>query len=71
MRTLYPNLDREMNERKMTYLALADVLGMHPQAVYRRLMGISQWTLPEVVEVCRYFDNYDVRVLFLRLDIKS
>lgn len=71
MKSLYPNLDREMAESKIEYPALAVAIGMHPMAVYRRLVGKSEWKLHEAMKICGFFDNYDMKTLFLRLDNKS
>ena len=69
--SFYPNIDREMDAKNITYPVLAAEIGLHPMAVYRRLNGISEWKLPEAVRVCLYFGYSDMPKLFLRLDTKS
>lgn len=71
MATLYPNIDKELSDRNMTYHDLAEALDMPPMNVYRRLNGITQWSLPEVVAVCRLFCRDDALELFLRLHNKT
>lgn len=71
MNTLYPNLAQKMAEVNIDYPALAVAIGMHPMAMYRRLTGASEWKLHEAMKICRFFDDYNTRLLFLRLDNKS
>ncbi len=71
MKSLYPNLDAELSARGWSYIDFAAKIGRNPMNVYRRLVGITQWTLPEVVAVCQLFQRSDVTTLFLRLDNKS
>ena len=69
--SLYPNIDRALDNKNITYHVLAEAIGLHPMAVYRRLRGISEWKLPEAVRVCAYLECSDMPKLFLRLDTKS
>ena len=69
--SLYPNIDLEMDKKNITYPVLADAIGLHPMAVYRRLRGISEWKLSEAVQVADFFGCSDMPKLFLRLDTKS
>lgn len=71
MKSLYPNLDQKMIEINIDYPALAVAIGLHPMAMYRRLVGATEWKLHEAIKVCRFFDNHDMTTLFLRLDNKS
>lgn len=71
MATLYPNIDRELYERNMTYHNFAEALNMAPMNVYRRLTGITQWSLSEVIAVCLLFERDDALTLFLRLHNKT
>ena len=71
MKSIYPNLVHKMDEINIDYPSLAVAIGMHPMALYRRLMGGTEWKLHEAMKICRFFDNYDMKTLFLRLDNKS
>ena len=71
MNTLYPNLAQKMAEVNIDYPTLAVAIGMHPMAVYRRLTGATEWKLHEAMTICRFFNDSDMKTLFLRLDNKS
>ncbi len=69
--TIYPNLTRELKNRKIAVEALAQDLGLSRSAMYRRLNGSTEWTLSEVVSICQYLENFDINTLFLRLHTKT
>lgn len=64
MHFVYPNLVVSMEEHGLNYKGLADVLGISEYAAYRRLRGFSEWKLPEIIHLCRYFSVSDVAWLF-------
>lgn len=64
METKFPNIDEELRKRDMTYRDLASELNMPPMNLYRRLTGLTQWSLPEVVVVCEFFGRDDALTLF-------
>lgn len=66
MASIYPNLDREMAERKMHYRDLAKVAGLNDLQMYRRLRGISKMQLDEAAKICWHFGCPDVNQLFER-----
>jgi len=66
MKSIYPNLDSLMEERKIDYLDLATEIGVADTTMYRRLKGRSDFKLHEVSEICKYFDNFDVEWMFCR-----
>ena len=64
MKSIYPNLDSLMKERKIDYIDLAMEIGVGDTTMYRRLKGISDLKLHEVFEICKYFENFDVEWIF-------
>lgn len=66
MKSIYPNLDSLMEERRVDYLDLATEIGVADTTMYRRLKGRSDFKLHEVFEICKYFDNFDVEWVFSR-----
>ena len=69
MKSIYPNLDSLMEERKIDYLDLATEIGVADTTMYRRLKGRSDFKLHEVIEICKYFDNFDVEWMFSRISL--
>lgn len=64
MQSKYPVLDELMAEQNIKYPELGKAIGMDEMAVYRRLRGITEWKLPEVLAVCRYFNNPNATYVF-------
>ena len=69
--TIYPNLTRELKNRKLTVEIMAEDLGYSRSAMYRRMNGSIDWTLSEIVAICQYLENFDINTLFLRLHTKT
>lgn len=66
MKSIYPNLDSLMEERELDYRDLAREMGVDDTTMYRRLKGISDMKLTEVLGICKYFNNYDIEWVFTR-----
>ncbi len=64
MRSIYPVLDKALAEKSMTYTDLAEAVGVSHMGMYRRLRGITQFRLPEVIYICQLFPGYTVAELF-------
>ena len=64
--SVYPNLTRELKNRKITVKDLAVILGISKSSAYRRLNGETEWRLTEIVSICQYLENFDANTLFLR-----
>ena len=55
----YPKLVSVMRENKITYVKLANVLGIQPYSVYRKVKGRTDWTISEVETLCKLLNkNY-------------
>ena len=68
MSFVYPNLIEAMKTNNLSCSDLANRLNLSYMATYRRLRGMTDWKITEVVEVCRIFNEDRIDVLFLRLD---
>ena len=66
MEIVYPNIETELISRQMHYSDLARAVGLSNMQMYRRLRGLSNWQLIEVMRVCKFFDHPDVNILFAR-----
>jgi plasmid maintenance system antidote protein VapI len=64
LRFVYPNIASEMEKRGLDYRDLADVLGISEHAAYRRLRGLSDWKLNEIVNLGQFFEVSDTAWLF-------
>jgi len=64
LKTIYPNLTKELSLRGMTYRQLADEMGMSHLAMYRRLTGITRWSLCEAIRIRKFFNGMDIYYLF-------
>ena len=64
LQSIYPNLDKLMADHDIDYTQLAKELGLGNLAMYRRLKGTVNWSLPEVLAVCRYFNNPNATEIF-------
>lgn len=71
MKTVYPNLDREIQKRDISYSELAKKIGLSKYAMYRRMVGRTDFKLTEVVRICQVLDKLDASQLFLRLNTKT
>jgi plasmid maintenance system antidote protein VapI len=63
----YPELAGEMARHGDTQRTLAKVLGLKPDAVWRRVSGRTEWTIDEVDKICEYYGK-DYYQLFKRND---
>lgn len=55
----YPKLVNVMRENKITYVKLANILGIQPYSVYRKVKGRTDWTISEVETLCELLNkNY-------------
>lgn len=68
MEAIYYNLAEKLAEQNIGIAELADIAGISPFDVTRRLTGETDWKLDEVVKICHFFDCYNVDLLFVRFD---
>lgn len=55
----YPKLVNVMRENNITYVKLANILGIQPYSVYRKVKGRTDWTISEVEKLCEHLNkNY-------------
>lgn len=71
MRTVYPNLQRSLNERGISTKELAAHLGIKTLHCKFKMYGVSPWTFTEVLKICKLLEPADAELLFVRLDIIS
>lgn len=70
MKSVYPNLDKEVQKQNMSYQKLANLVGLSKYAMYRRINGQTDFKLSETVCICQILENLDAKQLFLRLHTK-
>lgn len=71
MKSVYPNLDMEIQKRDISYPKLARLVGLSKYAMYRRITGRTDFKINEVVSICDTLSVIDASQLFLRLNTKS
>jgi len=71
MQTVYPNLDMEIQKRDISYSSLAKQIGLSKYAMYRRIVGRTDFKISEIVQICQVLDILDASQLFLRLNTKT
>ena len=71
MRTVYPNLRKKMQQNGVSPSDLARQCEITKLSCLLKLCGILPWTFTEVVQICRFFNDADAELLFVRLDIIS
>ena len=64
MKTVFPNIEAELKARDMNYRQLAPIIGVSEMAAYRRMAGITRWTLPEAIKLSWFFNGVDINHLF-------
>ena len=64
MRFIFPNIERELAKRDMNYRELARIIGISDLAMYRRMVGITKWTLHEAIRISWFFNGVDIIHLF-------
>ena len=64
MESLFPNIDKELSKRNMSYRQLAKTIGLSDLAMYRRLVGVTKWSLHEAIAISWLFNGLDVVQLF-------
>ena len=64
MKTVFPNLMDELEKRGMTYRQLAQEIGLSNLAMYRRLAGLTKWSLYEAIRISWFFNGVDINYLF-------
>ena len=64
MKTVFPNIADELEKRDMTYRQLAQVIGISNLAMYRRMVGLTKWSLHEAIRISWFFNGVDINYLF-------
>ena len=64
MKAVFPNLVGELEKRGMTYRELAQEIGLSNLAMYRRLVGLTKWSLHEAIRISWFFNGVDIHYLF-------
>lgn len=64
MKTVFPNIVDELEKRDMTYGELAQEVGLSDIAMYRRLVGLTKWSLHEAIRISWLFNGIDINYLF-------
>ena len=64
MKTVFPNIESELKSRNMNYRQLAKEVGISELAMYRRMVGITKWTLHEAIRLGWFFNGVDLNYLF-------
>ena len=64
MKAVFPNLMDELEKRGMTYRELAQEIGLSNLAMYRRLVGLTKWSLHEAIRISWFFNGVDINYLF-------
>ena len=67
MKTVYPNLDMEIQKRDISYQKLARLVGLSKYAMYRRITGRTDFKLHEVIRICQVLENLDANQLFFTI----
>lgn len=60
----YPNLCRELNRHGISNEFLAERLNLSERSLLEKLRGDSDWTLSEVIHICKMVANFDIDFLF-------
>ena len=68
MNIVYPNLNRQMCEKGITFDELSDATGIDLLSLEKKMQGLLPWKLPEVVKICVYLKRPDAKYLFVQLD---
>lgn len=69
MKCSFPNIEKEMKLQNLTCGDLAKGIGLSNLQMYRRLCGAVQWKLEEAYLLCKFFNRFDIQVLFEKEDI--
>ena len=64
MNSIYPNLDIEMAKRNIDYRDLAKEVGISDMAMYRRMIGVTKWSLHEAIRISWFLNGVDIYQLF-------
>ena len=64
MKAVFPNLVDELEKRGVTYRELAQEIGLSNLAMYRRLVGLTKWSLHEAIRISWFFNGVDIHYLF-------
>ena len=65
LKSVFPNIEAELKARDMNYRELAPVIGVSELAAYRRMAGITKWSLPEAIKLSWFFNGADITQLFV------
>lgn len=71
MNSVYPNLEKEIQKRHLSYARLAKMIGLSKYAMYRRISGQTDFKITEAVCICQILGDLDADQLFLRLHTKT
>ena len=70
-RCVYPKLLEKLTERGISYRDLAQIADVSELGIYRRITGITEFKLPEVVAICQFLGDSDAEKLFQRNNIPT
>lgn len=70
MKTIFPNIVDELDKRNMTYQQLAQEIGISNLAMYRRMVGLTKWSLHEAIRISWVFNGIDINYLFQKKEGK-
>lgn len=62
-KAMYPNIRKELAERKMTLKNLENILNLDRSNIGLRIRGKKEWKITEIEALCNYFDK-DYNELF-------
>ena len=69
---MYANLIAQLNAKKITNTALANLLSKTPNTISQKLRGESDFTITEGLTVARtYFPEFDPAYLFEQADANN
>lgn len=50
---MYSNLSKELKEKNITQKAVADLIGCSEKTLFNKLNGITEFTVPEAISICK------------------
>ena len=50
---MYSNLSKELRDKNITQKAVADLIGCTEKTVFNKINGLTEFTVPEAMMICR------------------